>query len=118
MPSTEVASIDLKLLEQLILTLRRSKLSPHERRRLINEFLQAVDVIKIEDQERLVCIKCAMEIRGYKNHSSIYRSGDRHRLHTFTVCCRTFYARAEIEVARKSKGTTGRIKQVKVGIKV
>src|SRR5258708_2528929 len=109
-------SIDLTKLNELIQALRQSKLPPKERRKLIEEFLTVIDVIKRVDVEGLVCIKHVLDIRGWRNRSSVYRSADRLKLHHFQVCCREFFSKEEIERAPKNTGKTGGVRKVRVGM--
>lgn len=106
----KAAAIDDKKLLALCLRIRQLKsLSVKERRLIVETLLKEIDLIKIDHVENLCCIHHAMELRKYKNHSSVYRTVPRNGVHIFKVCCRDFFARAEL-AALPVKGEKKRIK--------
>jgi len=86
-----------------------------ERRAILEVILKEIDLVRREHHEQLVCIAHAKELRGYKNHSTIYRTTSRGNLHVYRCCCRDFFDRAEL-MALPVKGTTHKKAKIKVGM--
>lgn len=108
------AAIDDKALLELCRRIKQlSSLTLTERRQVIEELLKAVDVVRI-DNELLVCPLCAAGITGYKNRSGVYRILTRD-LHTFKLCCRSYFDRRELEQVRVRPRSRKGEKTIKVG---
>jgi hypothetical protein len=115
----KAVAINEKRLVELCHQIRQlSQLTPTERRDTLEILLKEIDILRVAHVENLLCIRHTMELRKYKNHSSVYRIVERRNdLHVFKICCRDYFSREELV---KQPGIrphrTGTEKKVKVGM--
>lgn len=111
---------DQKLIEFCQRIRQLPQLMPVEKREVLEILLREVDLVRQEDTEALLCVRHAIEARGYAHglsHSNLYRliSRESRSMKVYRICCRDYFSRRELE--SQPPPSKRSVAKVRVGMK-